>query len=59
MENSNVTFKVVRPISMDNTNFKVVYERQISDFDVTQIPCVLSVLRLLYPDSTLQIMTII
>lgn len=54
-----VTFKVVRPLSMENSSLKVIYERQLSDFDISQIPDVLLVLRSLYPDPSLNILVMI
>lgn len=55
----NVTFKVVRPLTMENVSLKVIYERQLSDFDISQIPNVLSVLRVLYPDPSLNILVML
>lgn len=54
-----VTFKVVRPLTMENCSLKVIYERQLSDFDINQIPSVLSVLRVLYPDPSLNILVML
>lgn len=54
-----VTFKVIRPLNMENVSQKVIFERQLVDFDIFEVPSVLKSLRLLYPDPSLNILVML